>query len=301
MSRAEGGFCRYGADCVAQLCSADRVMARTPPVRNAAPKVQVEPQRRRPATVDDVLQPTRNAPPRRQHGITRPFAHIASLIHLLRHRFARVTVEVRWRSHSFAAGSTAARIALPAEFDDRDAAAEHAAAIDRHWAVATTIAAASFVVIVSVIVAPSLRVDRQLTYPESSAMVQQGASVYASSCAGCHGTDLSGSADAQGFGASPLDASGHAFLHSDTSLFRMVKFGITDCQPAGVRVHMPSFNGQLDDRSIHAALAFIKSRWPASQRSVQNAFNDGESDTAETQEAVLCSAFCQPFSSPTDR
>jgi mono/diheme cytochrome c family protein len=274
-------------------------MARPPPVRIAAPKVRVEPQRRRPASVE-VLQPARNAPQRRQDGITRPFAYIASLIfRLLQHRFARVTIEARWRSHNFAASSTAARIALPAEFDDRDAAAEHA--IDRHWAVATTIAAASFVVIVSVIVAPSLRDDRQPIYPESSAIVQQGAAVYASSCAGCHSTDLRGSVNAQGFGPPPLDASGHAFLHSDTSLFRMVKFGITDCQPAGVRLQMPSFNGQLDDRSIHAALAFIKSRWPAAQRSVQNAFNDGESDTAETQEAVLCSALCRPFSSPTDR
>lgn len=57
---------------------------------------------------------------------------------------------------------------------------------------------------------------------------------------------------------------------------------------------MPSFNGQLDDRSIFAALAFIKSRWPADFRRVQNAFNDGASDTAETQEAVLCAAICRP-------
>jgi mono/diheme cytochrome c family protein len=244
-----------------------------------------------------VLHPARNAPSPRQDGGARPLAHLASLIlHPLQHRFARVTVEPRWRSHGFAAGSTAARIAdaLPAESGDRNAAAEHAAAIDRHWAVATMIAAASLVVVVSVVVAPRLRDDHQPADPESSAMLQQGAAVYASSCAGCHGADLKGSANAQGFGPPPLDASGHAWLHSDTSLFRMVKFGITDCLPSAARVQMPSFSGQLDDRSIHAALAFIKSRWPADQRSVQNAFNDGESDTAETQEAVLCAAICEP-------
>lgn len=277
-------------------------MARTPPVRIAAPTVRVEPQRRslRPASVE-VLHPARNALPHRQDSVTRPLAYLASLIlHPLQHRFARVTVEARWRSHGLAAGSTAARMAdaLPADLDDRDdAAAEHAAAIDRHWAVATMIAAASLAVVVSVIVAPRLRDADQPAYLESSARVQQGAAVYASSCAGCHGADLRGSADAQGFGPPPLDASGHAWLHSDTTLFRMVKFGITDCQPGAARVQMPSFNGQLDDRSIHAALAFIKSRWPADLRSVQNAFNDGESDSAETQEAVLCSAICQPPSS----
>ena len=206
-------------------------------------------------------------------------------------------MDARWRSHDFAAGSTAAGMtdALPADLGDQDdVAAEHAAAIDRHWAVATMVAAASLVVIVSVIVAPRLRDGDHPSYPESSAMVQQGAAVYASSCAGCHGAELKGSVDAQGFGPPPLNETGHAWLHSDTSLFRMVKFGITDCLPGVTRVQMPSFNGQLDDRSIHAALAYIKSRWPPGLRSVQNAFNDGESDVAETQEAVLCSAICQP-------
>jgi S-disulfanyl-L-cysteine oxidoreductase SoxD len=183
------------------------------------------------------------------------------------------------------------RLALPAELSQRD---DVAALTDRRRAIATVIAAASLAVSVSLIVAPRLRDAGQLDYPESSAIVQQGAEVYASSCAGCHGADLKGSVSAQGFGPPPLDATGHAWLHSDTSLFRMVKFGITDCQPGTKQVQMPSFNRQLDDRSIHAALAFIKSRWPADLRSVQNAFNDGESDAAETQEAVLCTAICQP-------
>ncbi len=273
-------------------------MARTPPVHIAASKVRGKPQRRRrQAASVEALHPARNASPLRQDGAIRPLAYLASLIfHPLQHRFARVTVEARWRSHDFAAGSTAARIAdaLPADLRAEDAAAEHAAAIDRHWAIATMIAAASLVVVVSVIVAPRLRDDHQPAYPETSAMVQQGAAVYASSCAGCHGADLKGSVDTQGFGPPPLDAAGHAWLHSDTSLFRMVKFGITDCLPGAARVQMPSFDGRLDDRSIHAALAFIKSRWPADLRGVQNAFNDGESDAAETQEAVLCAAICQP-------
>lgn len=270
-------------------------MARTPPVRTTDIRVESQHRRRRPASVE-VLHPTRVSL-RREEDAGRPLAYLASLIlHPLQHRFARVTVEARWRSHNLAAGSTTAGTAdaLPADLDGRDAVGEHAAAIDRHFAVATMIAAASLVVVVSVIVAPRLRDIDQPAYSESSAMVQQGAAVYAASCAGCHGSDLKGGVDAQGFGPPPLDAAGHAWLHSDTSLFRMVKFGIADCQPGAARVQMPSFNGQLDDRSIHAALAFIKSRWPSDQRSVQNAFNDGESDVAETQEAVLCAAICPP-------
>ena len=185
--------------------------------------------------------------------------------------------------------------ALSVDLNDRDdAAAEHAAATDRYWGVATMIASASLAVVVSMIVSPHLRNADRPAYPESSAIVQRGAAVYASSCAGCHGADLKGSVNSQGFGPPPLNAAGHAWLHSDISLFRMVKFGIPDCQRGTAQVQMPSFNGQLDDPSIHATLAFIKSRWSADFRRVQNAFNDGESDAAETQEAVLCAAICQP-------
>jgi len=173
-----------------------------------------------------------------------------------------------------------------------------AAVTDRRRAVATVIVAAILAVIVSMIVVPRLRGAGQLAYPESSALVQEGAEVYASSCASCHGADLKGRVSAQGSGPPPLDAAGHAWLHSDASLFRMVKFGITGCQSGTSRVQMPSFNKQLDDRSIRAALAFIKNRWPASLRGAQNTFNDSESDTAETQEAVLCTAICQ---SPSPR
>jgi len=168
---------------------------------------------------------------------------------------------------------------------------------DRRRAVATVIAAASMAVVVSVIVVPRLRGASQLAYPESSALVREGAEVYASSCASCHGADLRGGVSAQGFGPPPLDAAGHAWLHSDTSLFRMVKFGITGCQSGTSQVQMPSFKEQLDDRSILAALAFIKSRWSVNLRGAQDAFNDSESDTAETQEAVLCTAICQSLSS----
>jgi mono/diheme cytochrome c family protein len=276
-------------------------MARTPPVRTATPKVWSEPRsrRRQPPSVE-VLGSTRDALAPQQDGTVRPLAYLASLLlYPLQHRFGRVTVEAHWRSHDLAAGSTLQiGDARPTDVQDQvDAGAERAAAIDRNWAVATMVVAASLALAVSVIIAPRLREANEPAYSPSSAMLQQGAAVYAASCAGCHGADLKGGVNAQGFGPPPLDAGGHAWLHSDVTLFRMVKFGIQNCQPDSTREQMPSFNGQLDDPSIRAVVAFIKSRWPAGLRSVQDAFNDGESDTAETQEAVLCTAICQPPSS----
>lgn len=266
-------------------------MARTPPVRTAESKVEVEPQQRRlrPAASVEVLHPAGEAPPGRRESIGRPLAGIASLI--LQHRLARVAVEARWHPQSLAAGSAAAQVAdaAPASLDEQDGAA----AADRHWAVATMIAAASLAVVVSVIVAPRLRNRDLPAYTESSALVQQGAAIYGSTCAACHGADLKG-AVAQGLGPPPLDGSGHAWLHSDSTLFRMVKFGVANCQPDASPRQMPAFGKRLDDRSIHAVLAYIKSKWPTDTRIVQNAFNDGESDSAETQEAVLCTAICQP-------
>ena len=269
-------------------------MPRTPPVRIAAPKVRVEPQGRRlrPAASTTVLHPTPEAPPHRREWLGRPFATIASLL-LRQHRLGRVTVEARWHPHGFAAGSTATRAGPGLPVDANEATVD-AAAIDRHWAVATMIVAACLAVAVSVIVAPRLRSATQPAYPEDSALVQQGAAVYSASCAACHGADLKGGATAQGLGPPPLDASGHAWLHADATLFRMVKFGVANCFGASSQPQMPSFAGQLDDRSIHSVLAFIKSRWPADLRVVQNAFNDGASESAETQEAVLCTAICPP-------
>lgn len=277
-------------------------MARTPPVRTAAPRVEVEPRHRklRPAATVETLHPVQDASPRWRETAGRQVAGFASLLlHPLQHRFARVAVEERWHPHGFAAGSTAARIAdaSPADLGGEDNAEEKAAAVDRHWAVATMIGASILAVAVSVVVAPRLRNADLPVYTESSALVQQGAEIYASTCAACHGADLKGTAG-QGFGPPPLDGSGHAWLHSDTTLFRMVKFGIANCLPGNAaQPQMPSFGKELDDRSIHAALTYIKSRWPTDIRVVQNAFNDGESDSAETQEAVLCTAICLPPSS----
>jgi mono/diheme cytochrome c family protein len=238
--------------------------------------------------------------PRTREGFRRIVASAAARRARPQRGLATATVEPRWYSTDLAAGSTASQIDdVPAATDHHAATrAGRAAARDRLFAAATMIVAASLAVAVSLVVAPRLRSANPPAYPETAALIAQGANVYGASCTACHGSELKGaptSADqTQGLQPPPLDASGHAWLHSDETLFRMVKYGIASCLGGASEPQMPSFGDRLDDRSIHAVLAFIKSRWPADVRAVQNAFNDGASDSAETQEAVLCTAICQP-------
>ena len=53
----------------------------------------------------------------------------------------------------------------------------------------------------------------------------------------------------------PLDASGHAWLHSDVTLFRMVKYGIANCLGTAAGSQMPKLGERLEDRSIGADIA----------------------------------------------
>lgn len=272
-------------------------MPRTPPVRTLEAKVEVEPQRRRlrPTASIEGLRPAENKPPRRTGRADHPLSQIATLLrHPFQYRLARIAVEARWHPQGLAVGSTPAPVtdARIVASDDQDEATA-AALLDRYWAVMTMVVAASFAVIISVVVAPRLRNADLPAYTESSPLVQQGAAIYASDCAACHGANLEGTL-AHGLGPPPLDASGHAWLHSDMTLFQMVKFGTANCQPSAGQPQMPNFGDQLNDRSIQAVIAFIKSRWPLDTRIVQNAFNDGESNDAETQETVLCTAICEP-------
>ena len=105
--------------------------------------------------------------------------------------------------------------------------------------------------------------------------VTLGASVYAARCASCHGANLEGQPDWQQrqangrLPAPPHDASGHTWHHPDEVLFGITKNGITPYAPAGYQSDMPAFAGVLTDDEIAAALAYIKSRWPADIRARQ--------------------------------
>lgn len=110
-------------------------------------------------------------------------------------------------------------------------------------------------------------------------MVNLGRAVYAEHCAECHGKNLEGEPDwripkADGtLPAPPHDDSGHTWHHGDELLFRYTKEGGAAIAPPDFKSAMPPFGGALSDEQIWAALAFIKSTWPAPIRQRQDLMN----------------------------
>jgi mono/diheme cytochrome c family protein len=130
--------------------------------------------------------------------------------------------------------------------------------------------------------------------PAETALAIEGKAVYATGCAACHGANLQGGASS---GASPvpppLDATGHAWLHSDADLFEMVKYGLADCGD-GASPTMPPLGGQLGDDAIRSALAYIKSTWPAPIRRVQSTLDSANPNVAVARGRPICSRLCRP-------
>lgn len=107
------------------------------------------------------------------------------------------------------------------------------------------------------------------------AQVALGRRVYAERCASCHGAGLEGQPDWRSrrpdgrLPAPPHDASGHTWHHPDGVLFRITRHGPAAIVGEGYESDMPGFEGVLSDTEIRAALAFIKSTWPAREREFQ--------------------------------
>lgn len=106
--------------------------------------------------------------------------------------------------------------------------------------------------------------------PFDARQVALGQQIYAAQCASCHGANLQGQPNWQtelptgGRVAPPHDASGHTWHHDDALLFNIIKKGKDAMRSLGnYKYNMPAFGEKLTDEEIRAALAFIKSRWPA--------------------------------------
>ena len=99
--------------------------------------------------------------------------------------------------------------------------------------------------------------------------VAEGEAVYLAHCGSCHGAQLQGQPNWQevlpdgGYPAPPHDGSGHTWRHSDRQLFLATKFGNSFSAAPGSISHMPTFEHVLSDDEIWAAIAFVKSHWPA--------------------------------------
>ena len=110
--------------------------------------------------------------------------------------------------------------------------------------------------------------------PVTRDMVEQGGSIYAESCAACHGAQLEGQADWRRrtedgrMPAPPHDDSGHTWHHADRDLFTITKHGVGAVVP-GYESDMPAFAGLLSDDEVKAVLAYIKTSWSERDRGFQ--------------------------------
>lgn len=104
--------------------------------------------------------------------------------------------------------------------------------------------------------------------------IAAGKTLYADSCASCHGADLEGQPDWRRrldngrMPAPPHDETGHTWHHSDRNLFIVTKGGVGAVVP-GYESDMPAFDSILTDEEIADVLSYIKSTWPDRQRGVQ--------------------------------
>ena len=116
--------------------------------------------------------------------------------------------------------------------------------------------------------------------PENPDLVKQGAAVYASWCAACHGAKLEGQPDwrqrrADGkLPAPPHNASGHTHHHPDRLLIKLTKLGPAAIAGEGYESDMPAYAGVLSDADIRAVLSYIKSTWPAELQRRHDAINE---------------------------
>ena len=101
--------------------------------------------------------------------------------------------------------------------------------------------------------------------------VQVGQTVYAQSCASCHGANLEGKPDWQvpladgTLPPPPHDSSGHTWHHPDELLLEIIANG----GDPEYNSQMPGFKDQLSEEQMAAVLEFIKSKWERDEREYQ--------------------------------
>ena len=116
--------------------------------------------------------------------------------------------------------------------------------------------------------------------PDDADQVARGLQVYAAQCAACHGANLEGQPNWQAKGpdgklpAPPHDATGHTWHHTDDQLFLVTKQGTQAIAGPDYKTDMRGFGDVLSDEDIWAALAYIKSAWPANIRARHTRLNE---------------------------
>ena len=108
--------------------------------------------------------------------------------------------------------------------------------------------------------------------PTNPQLVSMGRQLYATRCAGCHGSNLEGQPNWQqpqangAMPAPPLNATGPSRQRTDQQLFAIIANGGQASAPQGAVSGMPPFGGSLGDGQIWAIVSYIKSTWvPSTQ------------------------------------
>jgi mono/diheme cytochrome c family protein len=126
--------------------------------------------------------------------------------------------------------------------------------------------------------APQATLDPTMPVMPVTVDIAQGETLYAESCAACHGANLEGqpdwrTPDADGrLPAPPHDKTGHTWHHPDRVLFQYTKLGGREAlarQGVEFDSGMPAFGDVLTDREIWNILAYIQSTWPERARATQ--------------------------------
>ena len=109
--------------------------------------------------------------------------------------------------------------------------------------------------------------------------IDAGRTLYAETCAACHGANLEGQPDWRTpdedgiLPAPPHDATGHTWHHDNVLLFEYTKRGGSAALAArGIddfASGMPAFEGVLSDADIWDILAYIRSTWPPREQAAQ--------------------------------
>ena len=109
--------------------------------------------------------------------------------------------------------------------------------------------------------------------------IDLGRSVYAQTCAICHGATLQGQPNwREGnpdgtYPAPPHDQTGHTWHHGDAMLLDYIRRGgqaVLDDMDVAFPSGMPALESVLTEAEIDAVLAYIKSTWPDRIRAAQD-------------------------------
>lgn len=111
-------------------------------------------------------------------------------------------------------------------------------------------------------------VDSQFkTVTSRTALLEQGAKVYAANCQVCHG-DRTGNGKVKE--APSHGPSGHTWSHRDRSIIQRILNGSPTAAPSDGTIVMPGWNGRLSEQEITAVVSLMKTWWTAEQRALRD-------------------------------